>query len=198
MKRNLTLLIFLPLFQFITGCSLDEPIDPGKFLYNFQGQTFRQIKYRSLDNDNLYRLHSGVREIRFDPAEYKSTFQNYFEFSVVPCYGSVTGVYSMMEKSSFLEEVGTTGADDTDSNNNGIYDIFEPYGANPEPESSNDDKVDLVEYFVVININNNTVSPGCPIQTDSKLFYQFLFYQNGDLILRDYNREIEFFLRPFN
>lgn len=195
-KNWLYLLALVTVFL-LTGCAIENPEDAKKFLYDFQGQKFRQVKYRSLENNNLYRIHSGVRTILFDPALYTSTFQNYMEFSLTPCYGSVSGTYSTMAKDAFLEAVNGAGVDSTDSNNDGVYDIFAPYGPAEPPAATPEDRVDLKEYFFVIDINSNGVTPGCPITTDTKLYYQFLFYQNGDLILRDYNREIEFFFRPF-
>ena len=195
MKWPMNLIIFSSLIG-LTGCALENPEDATKFKYNFQGTKFRQVKYRSIDDDNSYRYHQGLRTILFGPAEYETSFQNYMEFSLVPCYGPVEGTYTSMDKDAFLEIVNDEGVDDTDSNNNGVYDIFEPYGPTEPVEQTPQDRVDLVEYFIVIDVESNSVSPGCPITTDSKLYYQFLFYQNGDLILRDYNREIEFFFRP--
>lgn len=196
--KNLINLLNLVMLYMLTGCAIENPEDAKKFLYNFQGQEFRQVKYRSLNDNNAYRFHTGIRKILFDPAEYESTFQNYMEFSFVPCYGTVKGSYSSMDKDAFLEDVNNTGVDTTDSNNDGVYDIFSAYGPEEAPAQIPEDRVDLVEYFFVIDINSNGVTGGCPVTTDTKLYYQFLFYQNGDLILRDYNREIEFFFRPID
>jgi len=191
---NLPILLGLAL---ITGCALENPEEANAFKFNFEGTTFNQVRFRSIDDGNAYRFHQGLRTIAFQPNEFTSNMSGYIETGFIPCFGAVSGTPQAVSKEEFTRLIdGDEDIDTEDSNNNGVYDIFEPYGQAPVEQEVPEGRVDLVEYFYVINIDTNGVSPGCPVNTDQTLYYQYLFYQNGDLVMRDYNREIEFFFRP--
>lgn len=197
MGNILRLAAFIALF--LSGaCSLENPENAKKFEYNFEGTTFRQIKFRAIANETAYRFQQGIRTIKFVPNEYQSMMNGYLESGLIPCYGTIKGTPQAMDRDSFLAEVnGEDPVDNSAPDTGGYYDVFDPYNDGVvESGEVDDNKVDVVQYYFVITVTNKGTSPGCPIITDTKLYYQYLFYQNGDLVMRDYNREIEFFLRP--
>lgn len=184
----------LVLLLIVSSCALEIPEEEG-FKYTFENTRFRQIKYRGT-GDSAWLTHQGLRTINPKPGSIIGKFNNYREIgNGVFCFGEYEGLMTYYSADEFFSLIRAEDIENGGNGNN--YDIFLPW--NPvenTPPVGDEEVAEVADYYIIIKTNKNSVTPGCSVQVESELFAHFTLYTNGDLIYRDYNRGIEFFLRP--
>lgn len=200
MKLSLLRLLLIALASFqLSGCGVTEPEDENKFLYNFEGQHYRQTRYRSIEENGTWRAHTGLRTMLVKPGSYNNSFNGYREIAFsIYCYGQFDSTHSYVSEENFFAAIAGSTTPSA-GNSNPYYDVFEPWDSGSvAPGGSTDEKIEAVNYYMVVTVTSNTVTSNCSFPVETTQYLHFKLHQNGDLVLRDYNREIEFFMRPSN
>lgn len=201
LKNTLKMGCLVALSFTLTSCGKQEEEKEG-FQYSFEKQTFVQSVYREVDAETGWFSHSGQRTIRIEPNNYKNSFNYYLEYAGVYCFGETEATYRYVSQKEFALAIntgGTTGGSSSGSgsgnDDDGIYNPHDPYETPEEPVEP-DSKADVMDYFMISTITKNTVTAGCNFPIESVQYTHFRLFQNGDLIVKDYNRRLEYWFKP--
>lgn len=192
-------ILSLTILFLLVGCGAQEEEKEG-FRFPFEGQSFFQAMYREIDSDGLWFKHQGSRTLRVEPNKYTNVFNNYLEYVGYMCFGKFESTFEYVSQKEFQDRVngtssgGSTGGGSTGGS--GHYDPHDPYDAPVLINPSEEEKAEYADYFMISTIQENNVTVGCNFPVEIVQYTHFRLFQNGDLIVKDYNRRIEFWFKP--
>lgn len=193
---------FVTLSFILASCGKQEEETEG-FKYSLENQSYLQELYREVDSSGNWLSHSGRRAIRVEPNNYKNAFDHYLEYIGVYCFGESEATYRYVSQNEFASAInsggttggGTSGGSTSGAGSGGPYNPHDPYET-PEDPIDPDSKAEVMDYFMISTIKKNTVTVGCNFPIETVQYTHFRLFQNGDLIIKDYNRRMEFWFKP--
>lgn len=176
MNRKSNLLLFF--LVFLISCGPPPEDDEISFLYSLEGMEFSAIEYSEL-NSNTWASTTGSMLLEINDS-----------FSSVSFNAS-----GFIDKNFFACDVFYEAGITTYDSGDGELSLGDPYPRQEEePQESPVQKV-----FKSIEIKSETLSssPGdCDLNPKNNTTWHFELFQNGDLIVTDFGRDVEYFLRP--
>ena len=180
------ILFVLTLF-IILSCGPTEPEEElPDFLYPLHSSSFEVKAYREIGLSTFTGI-SGIQRYHFSEASVDVELVNYGDSSSSFCTGQYTASLTAAQESEVFAELST---------NSGTYDIHSPYVTEESVEETNEEVNDVFRsYFsITVDLNTLTMNVDCGITVFTENIIHTSVYQNGDLILIDYARGLEFLL----
>lgn len=180
--------IYCLFFVFLVSCGAKKELDGPQFKLE-RSSGFVVTHYSIAQENNWIPVH-GIARLRsslsmenesgrflWEFANYKDQFGN--------CTGSVSGNVTP-------DSIGSLGSI-TGVSNNSDFDINNPYITDPNGSINNNDSIQSNgANFTSTSFNVSD----CPFGTFTTNQYAIYLYDNGDLIVTDYFRGIDYFMRP--
>jgi hypothetical protein len=149
-----------------------------KFLYKIEGMGFSVVEYSEL-NSGTWSSATGSLEIEFNDS-----------FNALSLDSS-----SFADTNFFVCNISYEASISEQAQDDGTLTLGDPYPRVDNPE----DEAPVKKVFKSISIDTDTlnVQPSdCDINPQTDTTWHFELFQNGDLIITNFGRNIEYFLRP--
>jgi hypothetical protein len=187
-KRNVKIAIVLIALSSLISCgptTKKEEESDAEFLFPLTTQSFSVQSYRVLDGGGFSAI-SGTSKFTFTSSTLSVEYISYSDFS-----SSCTANYTANLTALTADEINAGSGND-------VFDINDPYLIDEPTDENEEEKKEVLRQFYDVNIDTDTIdiTGSCGITIFNNYTIHTELFFNGDLIIKDFSRTLDFFLRP--